>query len=120
MGSIVAARCPCGIATKMALGGGINSHTAYCAFPALCSACGAFGAINLLGNAVRCPSCSRDALKTYDDPSLAGSAGEKVVFGWTLPGDDSHRRSVRLTDGTYLCPTCRQPTLTFSDEGFWD
>jgi len=117
VGSIIAARCPCGIATKMALGGGINSYQTYCAFPALCSACGAFGAVNLLGDAVKCPSCSRDALKTYDDPSLAGRAGEKVVFGWALPGGG---RSLQLTDGTYVCPTCRQPTLVFSDAGFWD
>jgi DNA-directed RNA polymerase subunit RPC12/RpoP len=121
VGSIIAAQCLCGFSTKMALGGGIRSHEYLCVFPALCSGCGAFWPVNLLDRGARCPTCSRnasDSMIPYDDPSLAGTPGQETVFSWSLGKELG--RTPKLTDGTYVCPHCRKPTLAFSESGFWD
>jgi predicted RNA-binding Zn-ribbon protein involved in translation (DUF1610 family) len=118
MGSIVAARCPCGFDVRMPLGGGIRSHERLAAFPALCRACGGFQVVNAKQTPLACPGCGSADIAPYDDPSLAGEAGAKTVFAWTLAPEAG--RTLALTDGAYRCPKCGEPRLRFFDEGFWD
>jgi predicted Zn-ribbon and HTH transcriptional regulator len=119
VGSIVQARCgSCDFAVPMTLGGGMRSHKELCAFPALCSRCGAFWPVNLLARPVKCPTCEAEAMVAYDDPSLAGEPGRETVFSWNVV--DEIGREVRLSSGTYLCPKCKARTLRFSRTGHWD
>ena len=92
------------------IGGGMQNFTTFCAFPALCNACGRLVEVNLLDKAPACPSCKSTDVIPYDDKALIRKAGKYVVASWNMPDDSRH---LSLTDGKYLCPSCRKYHLTF-------
>ena len=56
-------------------------------------------------------------------PQMGGNegffAGQEIVAEWNV--EERLGRSLRLTNGAYLCPQCDQATLKFSEGGLcWD
>jgi len=89
-----------------------------CWFPVYCRACRALGEANLLERPVACPSCGGTEVAAYDDPELVGKKGRREVFSWHT--EEQLGRTLRLTNGRYLCPACQKPELRFESTGHWD
>ena len=53
----------------------------------------------------------------YDDEKACISKGN-IVFSWDIR--DATERTLKLTDGKYICPACGKFNLTFFDIGCWD
>ena len=117
MGFSVLASCPCGYRSpELMIGGGMASFRHLCAFPAYCSSGGHLVIINMFDEPLRCPCGDIKTPVPYDDESLVGVIGERVVAEWRLGP-----QIFQLTDGSYLCPECRELSLTFSvGDIMWD
>ena len=98
------------------IGGGMYSYDKECFFPAYCSGGHHLVTVNLARKRLRCPTGHKTEPVPYNHESLVAQLGKEIVADWLL-GD----RVVALTNGTYLCPRCQNPTLTFSEgEVMWD
>jgi ribosomal protein L37AE/L43A len=53
-----------------------------------------------------------------DTSEMRSSVGENIVFEWNII--DKIGRILVLTDGNYLCPSCKKYKLRFKSAGFWD
>jgi len=115
MGSAVIAECACGLEAESRIGGGMLDFRSVCHFPCLCEACQSAVEVDLLKRPLRCPSCGTSDPIPYDDPRLLGTPGSRVVAEWDMT--ELLGRRLELTDGTYRCPGCGNPTLHFSDSG---
>ncbi|MFU2208279.1 hypothetical protein [Solidesulfovibrio sp. C21] len=71
--------------------------------------------VNLLDLSRRPKTCPTGRCLPYTDPLLAPSHGT-ALLEWHLPDG----KVVRLLEGNYLCPRCRNKTLRFFRAGFWD
>lgn len=112
MGSQVIAVCRCGVNTKIAIGGGRTSYKTLEYFPGFCRNCKDVIQLNLKDKFPVCNLCMREIAIPYNDPRLIGVVGKKEV---------SRSYGNILTDGSYLCPSCRQFNLRFTrDNIFWD
>ena len=118
MGAMATASCKCGYSSHLTLGGGRATFETECWFPVYCRACRALGESNLLGQPVTCPTCGGSDVVPYDAPELVGKRGHREVFSWNM--DEQLGRTLRLTDGSYLCPACQQTQLRFQHTGHWD
>ena len=119
MGSLVVAKCKCGVEAYARVGGGRKNYTTTCYFPCLCDSCHNIVQMNLLAKNSRCPKCRAANPIPYDDPRLVGSAGEKEAAGWYMK--ELIGRALILTDGSYRCPKCEKMTLRFAKGGRdWD
>lgn len=120
MGASVIASCSCGLDTgDIWVGGGISNFTVFCAFPIYCKACDGIRVTNMYDMPLTCLECGDGEVTPYDDPSLVGEPGAESVFEWNTNGRLG--RDLKLTDGTYLCPACRNFTLRFSEGSIcWD
>lgn len=118
MGSIVTAKCQCGLELQLSLGGGMHSFTSVCNFPCLCEACHNVVQVNLLAKTEECPMCKSLDLIPYDDPRLRKSPGTRTVAEWNL--QERVGRRLVLTDANYLCPKCKEMSLRFTESGCWD
>ena len=119
MGSSVKASCKCGYAESILIGGGMSNFKTTCYFPCLCESCNEIVEENLLNKQLKCPKCGKTGIVPYDDPKLIKTQGAEVVEEWDV--SDALGRSLKLTNGNYLCPKCQQFGVTFTDEGFcWD
>ncbi|HRU06172.1 MAG TPA: hypothetical protein P5137_10430 [Candidatus Brocadiia bacterium] len=116
MGSVVKARCECGFKREMYLGGGMHNFRVHCGFPAWCDACGDMVEVNVLAGG-QCPECKGRTVP-YDTPPMFKREGQDLVFTWSLK--DVMDRNLRLTNGEYLCPQCKQFTLHFERGPCWD
>lgn len=115
MGSIVMAECSCGLKTEIMIGGGMLNFQTPCYFPFLCEHCSAIVRVNMFSERKDCPQCMATNVIPYDDPSLSGHTGTKMVDGVTGRGQEHI-----LTDGSYKCPKCNQYSLRFWNCGNWD
>ena len=70
MGSIIRAKCPCGLSQKVLFGGGLGSHLVFCAFPCYCQDCHWLFEGNLFDERVRCTMCDSERYLPYDDERL--------------------------------------------------
>ena len=120
MGATVHANCACGFESRyLRIGGGMRSFKTFCAFPVYCRSCATLQTPNLLALPVTCGVCRGEEVTAYDDPSLIGEAGAEEVVTWNASGRLG--RVLKLTNGTYFCPACRQHTLRFTPGGLkWD
>ena len=120
MGSMVNAKCQCGVDKQVSIGGGRMSFMTTCNFPCHCGKCHNVVKVNLLESWWRrkCPECGSRRITPYDHPSLAGSPGENEVASWNMR--EELGRELKLTDGNYKCPRCGQITLRFERIGFFD
>jgi len=118
MGSLVVARCECGLKTELHVGGGRNNYLTTCYFPCRCSSCRKVVQVNLLAKPPACPHCNSTAVLPYDQPELIGVKGEVNVVQWSMRRELG--RDLLLTDGLYLCPGCGDMSLRFFAEGLWD
>ena len=119
MGSEVSAKCECGFEATIPFGGGMRNFATTCYFPCLCEACHNMVVMNLLAADQLCPTCKSAAIVPYDDPRLSNSPGQVMVAGWNL--QKQLGRQVKLNNGNYHCPKCRQTSLHFRDTGLrWD
>jgi hypothetical protein len=117
MGQSVQATCPCGYDSGLLMiGGGMHNFETLWCFPAYCAEGDHLVVVNLFDKPLRCEDDHPGKPVRYDDASLVGERGARVVSRW----DVGRRKSV-LTDGTYRCPSCHQFTLRFADDGLrWD
>ena len=120
MGSSVNAQCDCGFqATNLLIGGGMMNFMTFCGFPIFCKACQDIRVANVLAKPLDCPECHSQDVITYDNDELKQSEGGHIVISWNV--SDSLGRILQLTSDNYLCPSCKQFTLTFEDWGLrWD
>lgn len=119
MGSILRAHCDCGYnADDLLLGGGRMDFTTNCNFPYYCEDCSILFEANAFEETVICPKCHKDQAYSYDTKKACGSAGEKIVFDWNVMSQIG--RTLVLTDGSYICPSCHKFRLRFFESGFWD
>jgi hypothetical protein len=110
MGSSVKASCKCGYGESILIGGGMLNFKTTCLFPCLCEDCKEVVQGNLLAKRTKCPKCGKTGIIPYDDPKL---------IDWNVSGKLG--RSLKLTNGDYLCPKCERFTMTFMDDGLcWD
>ena len=94
------------------IGGGMEDFRVRCDFPAFRSEGRHLVTVNMFDKPRRCPDGHRAEPAPYNDDALVQKRGERVVAEW---------KELRLTDGSYLCPVCLSPTLTFSPGGvYWD
>lgn len=115
-GMLVNARCPCGYHTeRIPIFGGRANFKTVCLFPALCEDKGTIELVNLLDLSRRPKTCPTGRYLPYTDPLLAPSQAA-TLLEWRLPDGTV----LRLLEGNYLCPRCRNKTLRFSRAGFWD
>ena len=119
MGSAVKAKCECGDAPEFLIGGGMATFETHCLFPCLCRVCKTIVSANLLQTPLACPECKSLAITPYDQEDLCQKKGEQEVTSWNLNGSDG--RQLRLTNGTYYCPSCDSFRLVFEASGIcWD
>jgi len=118
-GVMVRATCPCGYDSgNLFIFGGRANFKTYCAFPVLCQGCAKLALADLYAGPPACSACPDPVALAYDDPRLSGRRGEKVIASWNTAARLG--RALQLTDGTYLCPACRDFSLTFAMVGYWD
>ena len=140
MGSMVEARCECGLHVPLGIGGGFLNFMTTCYFPCICHSCSSVVEVDVLEEAPHCPNCKASNPVPYDDPSVPHLPGQHSVACWSLEhpiaglgsiqqGDDLpeplpvyplRRDHVALDDGRYLCPQCGRTTLRFEFTGNWD
>jgi hypothetical protein len=89
-----------------------------CLFPVYCRACRVLLCANLFDSPITCEKCGGSDVVAYDAPELLGEAGASKVFSWHIA--ERLGRIPRLSDGSYLCPSCQQKRLLFKDVGNWD
>jgi Zn finger protein HypA/HybF involved in hydrogenase expression len=119
MGSSVEARCECGYEGKFLIGGGMGNFEEFCSFPCLCGACKQIVGANLLEPEPTCPDCESRSIVPYDQPELIGKEGSETVESWDVT--DALGRELKLTNGSYYCPSCETFRLTFVQGGIlWD
>ncbi|MCB2189302.1 MAG: hypothetical protein KQJ78_23030 [Deltaproteobacteria bacterium] len=118
-GSMVEATCAnCGYHQGMGLFGGKADFETHCDFPVYCVDCKQLEVVNLYAERTVCQACPNSRAVPYDDPSLLGKKGAKVITSWNT--QKRLGRSLVLTDGDYLCPNCGKFTLHFQQVGLYD
>ncbi len=143
MGAMARASCDCGYTTPLLLGGGMASFETVCLFPLYCRSCRALECANVFESPLVCPECKGVDVLAYDAPELADhnfhsapddvgevdvladdapepadEPGRREVFSWHV--GDRIGRTLRLTNGRYLCPACQRMSLQFENTGCWD
>ena len=119
MGSAVIAVCKCGYEENFMIGSGSMDFNEVCYFPCLCKKCNGAVGVNLLDSSPTCPICKDNAVIPYDKEELILERGQDEVASWNV--EEQVGRSVKLTDGKYYCPYCKEYNLTFRDSGIcWD
>jgi len=119
MGQMINAKCECGFETDvMCLGGGMLNFMTECAFPFYCEECSFLFEGNIFDKSILCPKCHKADIYPYDSKKAYATLGKKNVFNWRVV--DEIGRVLVLTDGNYICPSCRKFSLKFFDVGNWD
>jgi hypothetical protein len=120
MGIGVHATCPCGAKVTLALGPALKPPPR-CLFPFLCRACSGVSIGDVAGDGPACDHCGGADVVPYGDPAACRAVGPTVVLDCASSGTAWPAASLRLTDGSYFCPTCAGATLTFASAGMsWD
>ena len=123
MGSIVIAKCSCGLEDEILIGGGMYSfqHTAF--FPYYCERCDHVIQENALDLPASCPDCDSDGLLIYMSSCLTAGDGDRTIESWNI-GDKNGpaiaKGRLELDNGHYLCPRCKTMSLTFQFGGCFD
>lgn len=90
-----------------------------CYFPVLCRNCKEIVQLNLLSERKLCPKCKGSQVIPYDNKKLVGKLGKNEVVSWNI--EEQLGRVLRLTDGTYFCPSCGEYKLRFGPgDILWD
>ena len=119
MGSAVTAVCKCGYEKDFMIGGGMMDFMEVCHFPCLCKKCEAVVDVNIMVSPPICSVCKDSGVVPYDNEELILELGEEEVASWNM--EEKLGREVKLTDGKYYCPNCKEFHLTFLDGGLcWD
>jgi hypothetical protein len=119
MGILVEAHCRCGYhRADIRVGGGMHTFASECDFPVFCKTCNDLTQANLLAAPPRCLECAGTSITPYDDLSLPCDQAGQPVATWDVTPEIG--RELVLHDGNYICPACKELTLTFSLSGMWD
>ena len=140
MGSIVMARCDaCDYKKTLMLGGGMQNFQSVADWPVWCLECGKLSVANHLEPPLSCSECGCKSVNRPEDPQVGPSEGQTIAT-WSLSGERSRpieqnwverllRRPVKyetkstelvLTNGSYRCPKCKEPSLRFHLMGHFD
>ncbi len=115
MGGAVTADCKCGYRRGIFIGTGVTrASRGFWGHPALCSVCKEVVSVNLEAPVASCSGGCTGVPKPYVyTPELQVVPGDQVVTAW---------REWKLNDGGYLCPSCGEYSLFFSDDCWicWD
>lgn len=88
-------------------------------WPAACAGCGKVVQVDILSSLHRCPECGGADVRLYGEVGTVGERGAVTLEEWRTLGDEP--RTMRLDDGTYLCPAWGTYRLRFRDGGMhWD
>ena len=119
MGSQVIAKCECGLAAEIMIGGGMINFMNTCYFPCHCNNCHNVVEVNLLAETMTCQECGATNPTPYDDPELMESASGHIVAQWNV--EERLGRKLFIYSNNYKCPKCGKMTLLFADSGLcWD
>ena len=119
MGTGLEVSCPCFGSFTLQVGPR-NSPPDFCLFPFLCTECESVSCLDIHAESLACEHCDSASVVPYGSPPAVGELGPAEVFAcW--PCDRFSADQLTLTNGTYLCPTCRRYTARFRDTGIrWD
>jgi len=119
MGIGLRVTCPCFGSFTLQVGARL-SPPKYCLFPFVCTSCKSASCLDIHADLLTCEQCGSASVTPYGSPQAVGELGTSVVFACS-PSDRFTADQLKLTDGTYWCPTCRKHTARFSDSGIkWD
>ena len=119
MGIGVNLSCPCFGSLTMRVGPRLRPPR-YCLFPFLCTSCWTTSTLDIYAESPACDRCGSAAVVPYGRAPAVGELGAKVVYACG-PTPRFSAEDLTLTDGTYWCPTCQDPTARFEDAGtLWD
>jgi Zn finger protein HypA/HybF involved in hydrogenase expression len=114
MGQFFNVRCKCGYKTGVATGGGrATPHS--CLFPVLCEDCQKLGSSDVYNPVPTCASCGSTKVLAYDAKELKQKEGEIILE--CCENRERAGEYHKLTDGNYYCPSCKEYTLIFENEG---
>jgi len=114
MGQAFDAKCKCGYETAVATGTGRASRNS-CWFPVFCKDCQTLAASNVKTSIPTCPICGSSNVVPYDSEELKQKDGETILE--CCENGAQSGQFLRLTDGKYFCPSCKEYTLSFEDTG---
>jgi predicted RNA-binding Zn-ribbon protein involved in translation (DUF1610 family) len=118
MGTVLNARCECGVDVDSYVGGGMSDFNTNCSFPCLCESCNNLVNVNMLAQDKSCPLCGAADPIPYDTPSLQDCAGEFTVASSNK--QEQLGRILEINSGDYKCPSCGNMSLKFKFSGCWD
>ena len=72
MGSSVRAKCQCGFNKSFSLGGGMDNHLTFCAFPCYCYDCKSLYTDNLYNDKLECDNCHSNKCSPFDEQKFHG------------------------------------------------
>ena len=142
MGSLVQANCNrCNFSKDLQLGAGRRTFKETAMWPVWCTACGNLSVANHKKPSLVCAECGSNDVKRSEDPEVwSGDGQSSAALTWSLgteKGEPIERNwferllgrppkyrikyiDLRLTDGTYLCPSCKKFSLRFQLIGLFD
>lgn len=116
MGAILEARCPCGYAETSAEGMGMSGG--HPAMPALCAVCAQVVTVDSTDELAACPRCMSEVI-TYDRWQVQ-EVEESSIIGREGDGGFGDPPTLTSPGIRYLCPACREPTMSFERIGSFD
>lgn len=150
MGSSVRAKCQCGFNKSFSLGGGMDNHLTFCAFPCYCYDCKSLYTDNLYNDKLECDNCHSNKCSPFDEQKFHGLTAKimQPIITYKQPSflgkilghkpqeiihfisEDNHifswntkselGREIYLTNDNYFCPQCEKLSLKFQMAGFFD
>ena len=109
MGSIVKAKCSCGLDQEIMVGAGMMNFKTKCYFPCYCKHCAEVIEADIMSNPNTCPNCESEELLLFTEPNLSSSNGSYRVTSWRFRDQE-----LQLDDSHYKCPSCKTMSLKFS------
>jgi hypothetical protein len=107
LGNIIDAHCTaCNYKSSVTIGGTMRDFQTHSSWPVFCQDCGDMTSTNARAEPLICLTCQSARVTKYDAHHLVEGETREVA-GWC---------SDHLTDGLYLCPTCRKQTLRFDPQ----
>lgn len=130
MGTGVYAECSsCGYSESYAVGGGMNNHLTYAAWPVYCDECDKLTLANYYDEPLTCLRCGSTGVTELNDTANRKGTGE-VLVDWRVRSSRDNiepkwwekllgkkieptARTLVVTDAHYRCPKCGEFELRF-------